>query len=631
MEIFNFLFPEFRYPSAHSVAALTQQAAFPRTDLNPNPMHYRHVAVTCSLAFLGLAIFARGEDQSEPLPVLEPQLGEEHLLEGPRAEIGRIPSRPRTFAKQEAASIPRDFAPWWIKGQSSAIGSTDHAQGITLDDLYVRALRNSKQIRVFADLPLIRETGIQEAGGAFDTQSFVKAMFEHRNEPVGNSLTTGGADRFKQDQWTLEGGLKKRLITGTEVSLTQQIGRTDNNSIYFVPNPQSTAALSLSVTQPLLRGAGVGYNRSIIQIAKLDSEVAMSEFVRQTESHLLEIARTYWALYAARITYLQKQRLVTETARVTDELHARQSVDAQKTQLFRAESALASRRSDLIRAEAAVRNAQDRLKALTSDPALLEGANVELIPRDRLVLSAAPVDTQAAAQSALQHRPEVNQAFLQLRAATVREKMSKNELLPELNLVLTGALGGLDDNHLTTAYTRQYHDGGPGYGAGLVFSIPIENNIARARYERRQIETRQQVSQLKTTIDTILLEVKVSAREVATAYREAQAKYEAVTAFTEDIRSLTERRSLQTATTRPGANEAQATSDFLDDLLDAQDRRAQAEEEFIRAASNYQVAIVNLERSKGKLLAYEDVNVIRSRDEKNLPILYLEKGQRGGK
>ena len=70
---------------------------------------------------------------------------------------------------------------------------------------------------------------------------------------------------------------------------------------------------------------------------------------------------------------------------------------------------------------------------------------------------------------------------------------------------------------------------------------------------------------------------------------------------------------------------------YLDTLLDSQDRRANAEEEFIRAAANYQISLVNMERAKGKLLAYEDVHIIREVDERGVPVLYLEKGQRGGK
>jgi outer membrane protein TolC len=550
---------------------------------------------------------------------------EEPVLTEARGQASKVPARPATFKEESTpARIPAEFQPWWIKGQRVAIGEPG-AKRLSLEELYSRALRYSKQIRVFADLPLIRETGVQEAGGAFDTNSFLKTQFDHRNEPVGNTLTTGGASRFREDAWTVESGIKKKTIAGTEITLSQEIGRTDNNSIYFVPNPQSTAKLTLSVVQPLLRGAGISYNRSTMQVARIDSEVAMQEFIRQSESHLLEIARTYWALYAARVTYLQKLRLVDETGHVTDELRGRAGVDTQQTQLFRAQSALASRRSDLVRAEAAIRNAADRLRALTSDPELMACANCEIVPADVLVLSSSPVDAKAASQSALEHRPEIRQAFMQLRAAGIREKVSHNELLPELNLVLQGSLGGLDDDRFLGGVERQYSTGGPGYGVGIVFSIPFENNAARAVHERRQLETRQQVAQVKTTIDTVLLEVKVSVREVTTAYRETQAKYEAVKAFTEDVESIRARRDVQAL-----QDQAQIAN-YLDHLIDAQDRRAVAEEDFIRAAANYQIAIVNLERAKGRLLSYEDVNIVRTTDEKRLPILLLEKGRPDGK
>ena len=561
----------------------------------------------------------------EELPVADPA-GAHFDVSTYEQQAGAISSRPRTFKNQPAAQMPAGFAPWWIRGQRASIGGGEGTRVMSVEEFYQRALRHSKQVRVFSDLPLIRETGIQEARGAFDTNTYLQGKFDHQNDPVGNTLTTGGATRFKEDAWTFEAGAKKKFVTGTEVTLSQGLGRTDNNSIYFIPNPQSTANLSLSVVQPLLRGAGVNYNRSIIRIAKLDSQVAMSEFIRQSESHLLEITRTYWALYAARVMYLQKARLVEDTGRVADELRARQQVDAQQTQLFRAQSALAARRSDLIRSEAAVRNAQDRLRALTSDPELLEAPESELVPADRLILSSAPVDAQHAAHAALRNRPEITQAFLQLRAANIREGMARNELLPELNLVLQGSLGGLTGSDAGTAYARQYSEGGPGYGIGFVFSFPLENNIGRAHLERRRLETRQQLNQIKTTIDTVLLEVKVSAREVATAWRETQAKYEAVRAFTEDLDTLQARRPIQDL-----RDEVQA-SHFLDTILDAQDRRAGAEEEFIRAAANYQISIVNLERAKGNLLTYSDVAVMRGRDEETkLPLLWLERGARDGK
>jgi len=580
----------------------------------------------CAILAIGFLSSTAWSQTVEPQPVADPQAADFDIQPYYR-QVDAIPNKPKSFAKDKApAKLLPDFSPWWIESQRKSLGNVGNPNSFSVENLYERALRNSKQIQVFSDLPLIRETGIQEAKGAFDTNTFLRGMFGHDNDPVGNVLTTGGANRFEQDAWDFEAGVRKKFVTGGEVTLSQKLGRLDNNSIYFNPNPQSTASLSLSIVQPLLRGAGATYNRSIIEIARFDSLVAISEFVRQSESHLLEITRTYWALYAARVTYLQKSRLVEETQNVVDELYARQKVDAQKTQLFRAQSSLATRRSDLVRTEAAVKNAQDRLRALTSDPELLNAPDSEMIPSDRLVLRNLKVDPQNAGQSALRNRPEITQGFLQLNAARVREKMAKNEMMPELNLVLEGSLKGLAGSDVGTSFNREYTEGGPGYRAGLVFSFPLENNISRARYERRQLETRQQISQIKTTIDTVLLEVKVSAREVTTAWRETQAKYEASHAFTEDIETLNARRKLEDL-----KDEAQI-SDYLDTILDSQERKSLADEEFIRAAANYQIAIVNLERAKGTLLAYSDVSIIRGKDENNkLPKLWLEKGARDDK
>ena len=578
----------------------------------------------------------------------EPQLpdrwqvtpAEENLLGTFDKDIGGIGHKPKRFATTPSPEkIPGGFAPWWLRGQRNSIGKTTVPQSISLEELYVRAIHHSAQIRVFSDLPLIRETGIQEAKGAFDTNAFLSAKFGRRDEPVGNTLTTGGAARFKQDEWEFEAGIRKKVVTGAEISISQKLFRDDNNSIYFVPNPQARGTLELNVVQPLLKGAGVGYNRAVIEIAKIDSDIAMSEFLRQSESHLQEIARAYWSLYAARVTYLQKLKLLEDTAKLADEIKSRQKLDADSAQIFRAQSAVASRKADLIRSEAAIRNAQDRLKALTNDPALADGADVELIPADRLVLGGEPVDAQAAATVAMRSRPEIHQAFMQLRAAIEREKMSKNELLPELNLVLQGSLNGLDDGDYGDAYSRQFDSGKPGWGVGLVFSVPLENNAARARYERRRIEHRQQLAQLQTTVDTVLLEVKISAREVATSYREALAKYAAVTAYAEDIATLEARRDVQpfmdpavAALMSPEATksaQASQTADYIDRMLDAQARRAAAEEDFILAAANYQVALVNMQRAKGKLLRYEDIEVLRDKDANGLPLLYLDKT--GGK
>lgn len=479
------------------------------------------------------------------------------------------------------------------------------AKETNLEDLYVSALKHSSQIRVFSDLPLIRETSIQEAEGAFDVNAFVEGRYDSLNDPVGSTLTTGGASRYEEDKLGFRAGLRKKVAaTGAETYITQEIGRTKNNSVFFQPNPQVEARLVVGFVQPLLNGAGHGYNRSIIQIAEIDSEIAQKEFIRQLEAHLLEITRTYWGLYLARGVYQAKERAYQEASKVVGDLESRGDFDAVRQQILRARAATAERKADLVRSESAVRNAEDRLKALINDPVYKEASALEIIPTDLPVLDPTTSDLQTAASSALENRPEIQQAFLQLKAAAVRRDMSRNELMPTLNLLVEGYVGSLTRNDWNGAFNDQF-DPEPGYSVGLRLDYPIGNNQAEARNMRRRLEVRQLLSQMRTTLETVLLEVRVAVREVQTAYRDLAAKHESMTAARADLDNLQKRREAMML-----GGDTTAVS-YIEFLIESQQRRALSEEAFLQAVATYNVALVSLERVKGNLLAYESIKTVR--------------------
>lgn len=524
-----------------------------------------------------------------------------------------------------APKMPADYSPWWADGVCGKLFESSRPAAYPLDELYVRALQHSSQIRVFSDVPLIRETGIQEARGEFDTHLFAEATYEHVNEPVSTTLKTGvgGPNRFKQWESRVEVGVKKKLATGAEVTLSQELRRTTNNSIYFDPHRQATATLALTVIQPLLRGAGCEYNRARIRIAKFDTEIARNEFVRQAEGHLLSVNRAYWNLYFARATTLQIQKLVKDTAAIVSKLEQRKDIDAMEGELMRAKAALSKRRADLVRAEVAVKNAEDRIKALLNDPTLLPTPQAELLPASMPSIRPIKIDMKQAAVVALENRPEILQSFLQLKASAIRKNVSKNELLPQLDLILSTSLMGLDQaGCLYEGFDNQFKGAHPGFLVGLKFDYPCPNNTAKAVYRRRRLEIRQQLADIQTTVDTVLLEVKISAREVMTAYREVATRYEALKAAEEDVRVLTKRWDSSGGAQKPAVG-------YLQLLVDAQDRLASAEEEFTRSSVLYNVATISLQRAQGTLLKYEDLEIKRTQDDAGLPVLNISKKPNG--
>lgn len=511
---------------------------------------------------------------------------------------------------------------WWNADiQASILSTSGKTVAMGLDDIYRRTLVHSNQVKVFATIPLIRETAITEAEAEFDPEIFAQSRYDRTNEPSG-SLTErqNAGDFFRERGWTFESGIRKRFTQGAEVDLKQQLSEVSNNSEFFSPDEQGRARVTLSVMQPLLRGAGTRYNKSLIQIAKLETEDGYSEFIGELENHLMDVNRYYWALYLARGTHLEKKRLVSETEAVVEEIESRSDLDSISSQRSRARSALASRKADLIRSELEIKNAESRLRTLINDPAFIEQGVGEVIPADLPIASMAVTAFDTSVREALEFRPEVHLAANKLRAADIREGVAKNEKLPELNLIGefgTSTLRGEGD--WTGAFADQYNGGEPTWGVGLVASIPLERRAAKARHLRSQLEARQAKDEIRAVMDEVLLEVQIAHREVVTAWPDAIAKWEAAKAADQELAVLRDRRDVETAES--------GTSLFLEKVLDAQQRRAFAREDFLMALATYNAALTNLERAKGTLLQQEDIGIKRESDEENLPLLQLVKDE----
>ena len=69
-------------------------------------------------------------------------------------------------------------------------------------------------------------------------------------------LTTGGPSPWIDTHWTAAAGIRKQGLSGAQVEVSQQVGYEDSNSLYFVPNHQGTARMSITLTQPLYERRG---------------------------------------------------------------------------------------------------------------------------------------------------------------------------------------------------------------------------------------------------------------------------------------------------------------------------------------------------------------------------------------
>lgn len=519
-------------------------------------------------------------------------------------ELDDVPTEMLSLATQ--APTDQHVGIWWAPLIQTKQRDVPAALNVSLNSLLVGALTHSARIQLLSDEPLISETEITSADAAFDWTAFLDARWDDLSEPVGSTLTTGGPERLSDHNANVEIGLRRRNVVGGEFEVGQRLGHQTNNSVFFVPDDQGTARLSLSYTQPLLRGAGRVYNSSLTVLARLDTSISRDEFERQLQDHLLDITQSYWQLYLERGQLLQRQRLLRRGVAILEELESRQSIDALQSQIVRARAAVENRRAELVVSRLAIRTAEARIRSLVNDPALGDTLTIELLPMEQLNNAPIAVDLQAAVATALQLRQEMTVALKQIKAACVRMNMSKQETLPLLNLVLETYIAGLEgDSNVGRAIREQFSDGAPSYGVGLQYEYPIWNRAATSKLQKRRLEVRRLQHEFRATAASLTLEVEVAVHEVNAAFESLSAKKRAMEAASVEVDYLRERWRLL-----PTDNGS--ASLLLEDLLDAQERLTEAERGLLQSALEYALSQVKYKRATGELLGHSRIAITRN-------------------
>jgi outer membrane protein TolC len=141
--------------------------------------------------------------------------------------------------------------------------------------------------------------------------------------------------------------------------------------------------------------------------------------------------------------------------------------------------------------------------------------------------------------------------------------------------------------------TSNYQD----YFVGLSFQYPIGNRGPRAELKKAVLQRNQAISGLKQVIEGIVMEVNVAVRGLQTAYYQLTPSKESVDAAEQNLAAIIARKTT-------------LSPEYLDVQLNAQTSLAQARQVLLNALTSYNIAVVELERSKDTLLNYDNV-VIR--------------------
>lgn len=470
-------------------------------------------------------------------------------------------------------------------------------KNLTLDEAIRDALEHNYDIEVASFDPAIQTTRVVEAQSAFDAVFFTNVVKNNIDRPSGSQLTATDLDLFQSSY-----GVRKVLPSGMTASASYQLNRTKSTLQFQGVNPEYTSNFVLEMRQPMMRGFGLDYNRALIMIVRNDRRISRHTFERQVRDTLRLVDEYYWRLVEARRDIVITARLLADFEAIYEYLRARQEFDITPVQLEATFANLQQARADFVRRRANVFDAEDRLVSVMNADKFNLADATEIIPEDLPQTPQIVVDRLAEVQTALQYRPELREQELRVATAQILVGRAKNEEMPRFDLTWRTTFDGLAQN-ADGSFDELTRGNFVEYFIGVEFEVPIGNRGPRAAHARARLQYEQQVKQLQSTFEKVILDVNLVVRALQTAFDQIVPSFEAAEAREREVQSIVaraERKDINTLTTELNARQSLAGA-----------RRA-----MLDSMVNYNIAIADLERAKGTLLQFH--NVVIPDDEWNV-------------
>ena len=477
---------------------------------------------------------------------------------------------------------------------SRAEQSADQAvkMELSLQQCISLALESNLNIRIQRISPHIMGALLTMAKGAFDPSMTLEPSASRSEEP-SSTPSLSGADIRSSSNRGINLGISDSVVTGGYYGLYFDSSRSKSNSTLQTLNPAYHSSLSLNLTQPLLEGFGIGVNKASIVIAKNNQDISLLSLKSQLIGTLSEVQKSYWELVFA-LESLKVQQLALKQAQDLLAINQRfkEMGKASISDVLQAQSAVASREADVIAANDTVKDAEDNLKRITNIIQDETRWQASIIPVDAPSLEKLEADLDESIATALENRPEYNQAKLDLQNNDISIKVAQNGKLPILDLEGSYSLNGLG-GEMGDPFSQVGKADYKSWYLGLVLRMPIGRRVAKSSLKKSQLEKEQQLLFLKELEQQIIAETRGAVRQLETDEKRIEAT-KAAEEFAKQVLVTEERK-----------HKLQLSTSY--ELLQFQASLATATRSHLRAIIDYRKSIVSLYQAIG--ITLEKLNV----------------------
>ena len=477
---------------------------------------------------------------------------------------------------------------------------------LSITDARQKALQNNLSLKIIRYDPIIATQKLNIERAKFDTIFFANAKYGRKNLPSLSSdlvsLTSDNASLNNQivklnnleqtnEAINAEVGVEVPLRTGGSVVFSAPF--TYKNGLSRFGKSEYNSALKFSISQPLLRDAGVNNNEASISIANLEQLGQQARTRLQSIRILATTDKAYWVLNQAWVELevrTQQHQYATENLTMVKK-RVKEGLTA-AVEINRAEIGVADRLEQLIIADTNLQISQRQLKFLLNDADFTMETEKGFIPVTNATLTHFEFDVEKLIENALANRLELLDLELKLTEDTARIGNLENQTLPVFNLDYQYGALSQTGNQFTNSFSQlgNFSD----WYVGFRFEMPITNEsrlsrlnqAVQQRLQRISSKALQKLAVKKEILDALDIQNQQWKR-ILTARQQvliAGINYEAeLKQFKEGLRSMTE-------------------------VLEMLTRLGEAQMKEIKAITDYQIAQIDLAFATGTLLGYSQVN-----------------------
>lgn len=478
-------------------------------------------------------------------------------------------------------------------GLISTPAFASETQNLDLGEAVSRALERNYSIRLESLSPIIARARIEAERGRFDPAleaSYSRSVqTEARRGVDQNNPDAFVKDRLTDEQWDV--GLVGLLPWGTSYDLGWSVRNQTGTFNAF--DDQYSSFLGLSVTQPLLQGAGSDVNTTSIRIARKDAIFSDWQFRSQVITTITDTLLAYYDLHASRVALAVAQESRDLAAQLLEDNIKRAEIGVMSPlDITTARAELAQRAERLLLAERVVRDNENLLKRLISaDVRDTLGIRLHIV-RPPLALSETRLDP--ALIMAFELRPDYRQAILQFEKSEITLVFQKNQVLPRLDVTASLGASGVDPD-VGQSLEQTVNAKSYSWSVGAVFRLPIPNRTARSNRRVAELEVARSLLGMRQLEQEIIIAVDNALGQVFTSRQRIEASQQSRILAEESLVAEEEKLRAGVSTT------------FV--VLELQRNLAEAQLIEIQALTDYNKSVASLDRETGATLSRWNVAI----------------------